>query len=76
MRLVPSLDRSRSGPVARFMLRANVRRVGVLWDTGNAMREVVEDPNDPWVGSLGFVVFDGRRRLGGLPTGDHVAFTG
>jgi hypothetical protein len=42
------------------MLRANVCRIVMLRDTGNAVREVVEDPNDPWVGSLGFLVFDGR----------------
>jgi hypothetical protein len=60
MRLVTRLDLSCSRRVARFVLRPNVRWVGVLRDTGNAVREVVEDPNDPWVGSLGFVVFDGR----------------
>jgi hypothetical protein len=75
-RLVARLDLSRSGPVAPFMLRANVPRVGMLRDTGNAVHEVVKDPNDPWVGSLGCVVFDGRRGLCGLPTGDHVAFAG
>lgn len=46
--------------VARFVLRADVSRIGMLRDTGNAVREVMQDPNDPWVGSLGFVVFDGR----------------
>jgi hypothetical protein len=60
MRLVARLDLSRSRPVPRFMLRADVSRIGMLRDTGNAVREVVQDPNGPWVGSLGFVVFDGR----------------
>ena len=60
MRLVPRLDSSRLRRVARLMLRANVCRIVMLRDTGNAVREVVEDPNDPWVGSLGFLVFDGR----------------
>jgi hypothetical protein len=59
MRVVARLDRSRLRPVARFMLRSNVSRIVVLRDTGNAVCEVVEDPNNPWVGSLGFVVFDG-----------------
>lgn len=73
MRLMARLYLRRPGAVARFMLGANVRRVAMLRDTGNAMHEVVEGPNDPWVGSLRLVVFDGRR-LCGLPTGDHVAF--
>ena len=60
VRLVARLDLSRSGPVARLMLSANVRRVGMFRDTGNAVREIVEDPNDPWVGSLGLAVFDAR----------------
>jgi hypothetical protein len=60
MRLVARLDLSCSRPVARFVLRADVSRIGMVRDTGNAVREVVQDPNDPGVGSLGFGVFDGR----------------
>jgi hypothetical protein len=45
-RIVARLYRSRTGLVARIVLRTDLCRVGVFWDTGKAMGEVVQEPHD------------------------------
>jgi hypothetical protein len=74
-RLVPRPYLGGAGLVARIVLGTNVCRVGVFWDSGESMGEVVKDPHDERVRALwlcGRCTWQGPFKV---PTGDHVRFT-
>jgi hypothetical protein len=78
---VPGLDLGGTGRVARIVLSADGSGVGVLRDTGNAVGEVVQEPDDQGVRAFGLAGPSGLgRRCDRLasckfPKGDHVGFT-